>query len=172
MSSRFTSNLRRYFSTCVGQDGRDVPLNADWLWPWWTWPLAVLGMAVFLFLAPFVGSLGSLLTDWSWQHVAEIAPFLGLWSVVGATVVILIPVAFWPFTRKQLGRILEDEVRGWTLDRLDEEISRQGSAWRMSSQRLTSAHRRRLAWLYVKREELHGVSPPASIVELMDVYEP
>lgn len=154
--------VARYFSHGVGRDGEEIPVYAEWLWPLWTVPVAVLALACCLLVASFARVLRTdvAIWDWDWAAVVAALPLLAAISASGALGAFLIVIGFWPITRRDVGRLLEEQVDRWSLQRLDEEISREGAAWRSGSKRVREAHWRRLAWLYERREGLHGVPVP------------
>jgi uncharacterized membrane protein YhiD involved in acid resistance len=106
-----------------------------------------------------------------WSRVPEALALAAGVTFVGAAAVFLLMLAFWPITRRNLGRHLEEQVESWSLERLEEEIAREAVAWRASSKRLEDAHRRRLAWLYEKRKELHALDAPAHLHEKLTLRD-
>ncbi len=153
--------LARYFTHAVGRTGDEIPLYPDWLWPWWTVPLSALGLALLIFVAGIVRGFRSVpVWDWRWDSLFAALPLLAVICLIGSVAVFAVMIGFWPVTRNDLGRYLERQIDGWPLPRLEEEISKEGAAWRASRRRLAQAHLRRLIWLYRKREELHRLKPP------------
>lgn len=161
LTPRSQGKVARYFTHGVGRTGDNVPVYADWLWPWWALPLSVVGLALLIFIVSMMRAFRSIAAwNWHWDSLLAGLPMLVGICVFGSVAVFAVMIGFWPVTRHNLGRHLENQVEGWPLARLEEEISQEGMAWRSSPPRLIQAHLRRLAWLYRKREELHGVTPP------------
>ncbi len=73
---------------------------------------------------------------------------------------ILIAMCWWPWSRRDLGARLEDEVEKLSLDEFNEKIARCEAGWRDAPAKRRDGYLRRLVWLEGQRQRLHGVAAP------------
>lgn len=155
------------FQHAVGRNGDAVPVPPEWNLSVGAAVRVILRIAAVLAFFMLLPGLVSLLSQLGQTSPLVIGQRLLLGVLLAAAgglvavgLVILIAMCWWPWSRRNLGARLEDEIEKLSLDELNEKIARCEAGLRDASSKRKDGYARRLVWLERQRMRLHGVTAP------------